>query len=131
MNTKEATLVALGGAIGCFARHWVNSQFHLRLAGSFFPWNTLAVNVAGCLLIGVILEAAQAQWISPPVRLFLVTGILGGLTTFSTFAHDTWQCWNVYGPRLALWNLSANLVLGLGAAYVGMIAGRWIFTTRV
>ncbi len=130
MNVKEMALVAFGGALGCVARHWVNSQFHSRFTNTFFPWNTLTVNVTGCLLIGLVIQASEAEWISPPVRLLLVTGILGGLTTFSTFAHDTWQCWNVYGVRWALLNLSANLIFGLGAAWLGVAVGRWAFATR-
>ena len=77
--------VALGGAIGAGGRHLVGLAT-LRLFGSSFPWGTLAVNVIGSFLIGVLIETLALKVSAPAgVRLFLATGVLGGFTTFSAF----------------------------------------------
>lgn len=80
--------VALGGAIGASARYIVGTQT-LRLMGSGFPWGTLCVNILGCLLMGILIEALALKInLSQDIRHFLFTGILGGFTTFSAFSLD-------------------------------------------
>ncbi|NND50619.1 MAG: fluoride efflux transporter CrcB [Rhizobiales bacterium] len=80
--------VALGGALGAGSRHLVNMAA-LKFLGSSFPWGTLTVNVAGCFLMGVLVEALALKFqASQEVRLFLATGVLGGFTTFSAFSLD-------------------------------------------
>lgn len=81
--------IAAGGAIGAVARYLLSSQI-THAVGHGFPWGILAVNVLGCFIMGVIAELAALTWnLSPEVRAFLTTGILGGFTTFSAFALDT------------------------------------------
>ncbi len=80
--------VALGGAIGAAARYWVAMQA-LRLFGPGFPWGTLTVNVAGSLAMGLLAGFfAHRMQVSTDIRMFLMTGILGGFTTFSAFSLD-------------------------------------------
>ncbi len=80
--------VALGGAIGAAARYLVAMQA-LRLFGPGFPWGTLTVNVAGSLAMGLLAGFfAHRMQVSTDVRMFLMTGILGGFTTFSAFSLD-------------------------------------------
>ncbi len=80
--------VALGGAIGAAARYLVAMQA-LRLFGPGFPWGTLTVNVAGSLVMGLLAGFfAHRMQVSTDVRMFLMTGILGGFTTFSAFSLD-------------------------------------------
>ncbi|GGD91390.1 fluoride efflux transporter CrcB [Rhizobium anhuiense] len=84
----QALLVAVGGAIGSLLRYYVG-QWALRLMGPGFPWGTLAVNVVGCFVIGVFAELIARKFnASVELRLLLITGFLGGFTTFSAFSLD-------------------------------------------
>src|SRR3712207_1029135 len=88
-------LVAVGGGIGAAARHLVNVAA-LRLIGPGFPAGTLAVNVAGGLLMGLLAGylAFKSERGGEALRLFLATGFLGGFTTFSAFSLDAVLLWN-------------------------------------
>ncbi|MDV4154523.1 fluoride efflux transporter CrcB [Rhizobium brockwellii] len=84
----QALLVAAGGAIGSLLRYYVG-QWALRLMGPAFPWGTLAVNIVGCFVIGVFAELIARKFnASVELRLLLITGFLGGFTTFSAFSLD-------------------------------------------
>ncbi|MBX4861009.1 fluoride efflux transporter CrcB [Rhizobium sophorae] len=84
----QALLVAVGGAIGSLLRYYVG-QWALRLMGPAFPWGTLTVNVVGCFVIGVFAELIARKFnASVELRLLLITGFLGGFTTFSAFSLD-------------------------------------------
>ncbi|MGO6994940.1 fluoride efflux transporter CrcB [Rhizobium leguminosarum] len=84
----QALLVAVGGAIGSLLRYYVG-QWALRLMGPAFPWGTLAVNVVGCFVIGVFAALIARKFnASVELRLLLITGFLGGFTTFSAFSLD-------------------------------------------
>nr|WP_256476296.1 CrcB family protein [Siccirubricoccus soli] len=102
-------LVALGGAIGSVLRYVVSVQGVLRF-GTHFPWGTLAVNVIGSALIG----ALGALPLPQEARLFLITGCLGGFTTFSAFSLET-ELLAQRAPVLAAAYVGLSLVLGLGA----------------
>ncbi len=81
--------IGLGGAIGALARYVVSSQI-THLIGPGFPWGILIVNVLGCFAMGLIVELSALRWsLTPELRAFLTTGVLGGFTTFSAFALDT------------------------------------------
>jgi CrcB protein len=108
-----AVAVVLAGAVGAVARYLVT----LALAGRpGFPWAVLAVNVAGSLLGGAVLALAERAAITADVRLVLLTGLCGGLTTFSTFGVETVQLVLEGRARTAVASVAANLVLGVGAA---------------
>lgn len=82
--------VAVGAAFGATARYTLGAWVTARM-GDHFPYGTMLINLVGCLLIGVILTLAAAHVkISEPVRLLLVTGLLGGFTTFSSFGYETY-----------------------------------------
>ncbi|TAX34770.1 fluoride efflux transporter CrcB [Rhizobium leguminosarum] len=84
----QALLVAVGGAIGSLLRYYVG-QWALRLMGPAFPWGTLVVNIVGCFVIGVLAELIARKFnASVELRLLLITGFLGGFTTFSAFSLD-------------------------------------------
>lgn len=94
-------LVALGGALGSVARY-LTAIAAARSIGVDFPWGTLAVNLAGSFLIGIVHELGSTTASLPPnVRLFLATGVMGGLTTYSAFSYETarlietqpWTAW--------------------------------------
>jgi CrcB protein len=114
-------LVAVGGALGSMARYALSGA----VQRSFFPTGTLAVNVLGCLVIGFIGGlAARPAGLAPNVRLFLATGLCGGFTTYSAFGFETLQ---LLGDG-QLWQAGANVALqlvgGIGAAWVGLVAAR-------
>ncbi|GAA4203288.1 hypothetical protein GCM10022252_60700 [Streptosporangium oxazolinicum] len=113
-------VIAAGGAIGTGARY--GAALLWPTAAGSFPWTTLGVNVAGSLLIGVLLVALTEAWTAPAwTRPFLATGVLGGFTTFSTYCLDIERL--VSGGRidLALGYLAVTLV----AALVAVTAGAW------
>ena len=118
--------VALGGAVGSVMRYLVSNWFVARL-GPDFPWGTFTINVSGSFLIGIVLQLAAARaGLNPYVRLFLATGILGGYTTFSTFAYESY----ILGAgNLALQSLSyaaGSVLAGVAAAYLGVTVVRAI-----
>ena len=81
--------IAAGGAVGALARYLLSSQI-THWIGPGFPWGILVVNVVGCFAMGIIAElGALTLNLSPEVRAFLTTGVLGGFTTFSAFALDS------------------------------------------
>jgi fluoride exporter len=85
---KMVLAVAAGGAMGAAGRYLVMLQIG-RWFGDGFPWGTLAVNVVGCFVMGVLIEAMALVWSpSPELRALLTVGVLGGFTTFSTFSLD-------------------------------------------
>ena len=120
-------LVAGGGGLGAAARYGLDAavrQWWPALAARF-PAGILLVNVLGCLVFGVLVGAAGGIGaMSPERRLFLLTGVLGGFTTFSTFGHDTAQLLGSGGAGLALVNALASVVLGVGAVFAGLWLGR-------
>lgn len=118
--------IALGAAIGANLRYGVSLWAAQRL-GPDFPYGTLIVNLVGCLLIGVVMELATTRLaISVPVQRLLVTGLLGGLTTFSSFGYETYGL-IVGGSRVAaLINMLGSVSLGVAAVFLGVTLARLI-----
>jgi fluoride exporter len=113
--------VFVGGGLGAMARHAVNRWGASSLPAAF-PYATLIINVAGSLLMGVLIGWLTFRQTSahPGWRLFLATGILGGFTTFSTFSLEVALLWE-RGRVLAMGAyVAASLVIGVGALFVGM-----------
>lgn len=82
-------LIGLGGALGSVARYLTTVYVSRQFATESFPYGTLAVNIIGCLIIGIVYGMSERfQWFSPSLRLFLATGFCGGFTTFSAFAYE-------------------------------------------
>ena len=121
---REILLIAAFGAVGAVARYGCGVAMHAWL-GSRFAWGTLAVNVLGCLLIGVLMgQSDSSVLISRELRLALVVGFLGAFTTFSAFGYETLRFLNAGQPNLALFNVAGNVVLGCGAVWLGMQLNR-------
>ena len=114
--------VGIGGFFGAGLRFALGSWIHRVLPATVFPYGTMAVNVLGCLLIGFL--AAWRQPLEPGLRLFLMVGLLGGFTTFSTFALETLTLTHQDQHALAFINVAAKLLFGLTAAWVGFELGR-------
>jgi CrcB protein len=86
---RNSILVFLGGGIGAVARYWFSGAVH-RVLPADFPYGTMAVNVVGCFLIGIMMALFDGRTtMSPSARVFITIGVLGGFTTFSTFSFET------------------------------------------
>ena len=131
---RDILLVAVGGSAGALARYGAGVAA-ARLLGKGFPWGTLLVNVAGCFVMGIVmevlldLEAHTPEAITPAIKLQMALwrqgvaiGFLGALTTFSTFGADTIRELDLKGgqPLIALANIGTNVVLSLAAVWLGM-----------
>ena len=117
-----ALLVALGGAAGAVLRYWVGMAVQ-RSLGPGFPWGTLAVNVSGCFVMGLVAGVAERQdSLTPGTRLFLVVGVLGGFTTFSAFANETVGAARAGAIQLSMMNVVGSVGLCLAAVWLGRLA---------
>ena len=127
VDFRAIIAVGAGAALGGVARLLVATWFTQRF-GTAFPWGTLVINVSGSLLIGIVLELSQSRVGLPPTaRLFLATGILGGYTTFSTFSFETLSLWADGFTFLGFAYAAGSVVLGVGAAFLGVAAVRAVF----
>lgn len=125
---RVTLLIAAAGAIGAVARYGVGLWVH-RILGHNFAFGTLAVNVLGCLLLGILFSLeATTTWVSPPLRLLAAVGFLGAFTTFSAFGFETFRYLQNGATHLAALNVAANLVLGLGAVWLGWTGSRWLLS---
>ncbi|ETK34122.1 fluoride efflux transporter CrcB [Microbispora sp. ATCC PTA-5024] len=109
-------LVVLGAAIGAPLRY-LTDRFVQARHDSVFPWGTLAVNVTGSLVLGLLAGLPAG----PAVAAFAGTGFCGALTTYSTFSYETLRLVQDGARFYALANVVAGLVAGLGAAFVGLM----------
>lgn len=120
----EMLLVGSGGAVGSMARYALSVGVQ-RTWPMAFPLGTLAVNVSGCLAIGVLAGLFDArELLTPNLRLFLMLGVLGGYTTFSTFGYETHALIRNGDHLRAGLNAVGSLVLCLVAVWLGHLAGR-------
>ena len=116
---NKVLLVFIGGGIGSATRYGT-TLLAGKWFGTGFPWGTLIVNLSGCFLIGIILGLAEkSNLVQPSTRLFFVTGFLGGLTTFSSYALESVVALRT-SPYLALGNIAANNVIGLTLVVSGL-----------
>jgi len=116
-------LVGVGSFIGGVLRFGLSTWVHRVLDNPWFPYGTLAVNALGCLSIGFLagLAEARAAVFTSDVRLFIFVGILGGFTTFSSFALETFSLARDTQTVAALANIGLQLVLGLVSVWVGNV----------
>jgi CrcB protein len=123
---NQILLVAIGGALGSVGRY-LTGQFTLRAFGPGFPWGTLTVNLLGSLAIGFMVELIARKFnASHELRLFIVTGFLGGFTTFSAFSLDVTLLVDHKQMLLALIYIAATVLVSLFAVFGGLALGRAI-----
>ena len=116
----QALLVAVGGAVGSLARYYVG-LWSLKLAGPGFPWGTLSVNIVGSFLIGLLAELIARKWGgSVELRLLLITGFLGGFTTFSAFSLDAMALYEGGKAMAALIYMAASIAISMAAVVAGL-----------
>ena len=117
---KNILLVGFGGGIGSIARFLCQKWFNENHPHPF-PWGTFVVNLAGCLLIGIIYAAAEkTSLLSPQTRLLLITGFCGGFTTFSTFAFENMNLLRSGDIMYFFIYITASVVLGIASVFAGM-----------
>lgn len=123
---KPLLLIGLGGFLGAVARHLFATALDRWMQPSIFPWGILATNVLGCLAIGMVFGAFSTQGVPDPVRGFIVTGVIGGFTTFSTFSYNTLELIRKGQVTAGLANVGASVILGFLAVWVGyqLMSGR-------
>lgn len=121
---KSLAWLAVAGAVGTLCRFGLASAVQ-RLSGGRFPWGTLAVNVLGCLLFGLVWSLAdERQLISRQTRTVLLVGFLGAFTTFSTFAFETAAFVDDRRWLSAVGNVLLQNMAGIVAVFIGMWIGR-------
>ncbi len=122
---KMVLMVAMGGAIGASGRYMVG-VFATRLFGAGFPWGTLIVNIFGSFLMGVLIGALALRYsVSNEVRAFLAIGILGGFTTFSSFALDFVHLYEKKQYVAGLSYMGFSVVCSILALFLGLALIRW------
>jgi CrcB protein len=118
-------LVIIGGGIGSAGRYLL-TVLATRLFGNGFPWGTLGVNLGGCFLMGFGFALADKGVIPPFARLLLMTGFLGGLTTFSTYSLESMNFFRSMEVNNILMNIAFNNIGGLALVFIGIWLGRSI-----
>lgn len=117
----------IGGGIGSGLRYLMTDWTHKQAAG-VFPWGTLWVNLIGSCIIGILWELSERISISPDLRIFVLVGILGGFTTFSSYALETINLFRAGETGYALVNIIATNVLGLLLVVAGVIISKEVLS---
>jgi len=123
-DTKRLLLVAGGGLIGCVARYWLAGVVQ-RLGDHGFPSGTLAVNILGSLVIGIVMTLSlERGLVDESLRILLTTGFCGGFTTMSTFSYETFALLQDGEHLLAVANTGVTFAACLGAVWLGSVIAR-------
>jgi CrcB protein len=123
---RTLILVGIGGLAGSVLRYLV-ALFFARQAATAFPWATLAVNLAGCFLIGIFFALSEkGSLLSPEWRILLTTGFCGGFTTFSTFTYESIRLLQDGEILFVSLYIGGSVVAGLLLTYLGILLIRAI-----
>lgn len=120
--------VGAGGFFGAALRYALSGYVQQITQSAAFPYGTLAVNVLGCFIIGLLSQLVESHGLlTADARAVLLPGFLGGFTTFSTFSNESMNMFRQAESPLALANVAAHVVLGLGAVWAGRALAAWIW----
>lgn len=115
-------LVGAGGFIGSVLRYALGGFVQQSAKNAKFPIGTLAVNLIGCFVIGLLSHLAEARGLfSLETRALLFTGLLGGFTTYSAFGNESFSMLHDGETTLAFLNIASHIILGLGAVWLGRV----------
>ncbi len=121
-------LIGSGGFLGAILRYLISGYVQKMAERVDFPYGTLAVNLIGCLLIGLLSRVDEIRSVlSTETRFFLFIGVLGAFTTFSTFSNETVALLNDKRFHLAVLNMGTHMVFGLAAVLLGRFTGYYIW----
>lgn len=127
---ERVLLIALGGAIGTVLRY-LTSLLAARWFGAEFPYGTLIVNLSGAFLIGLVQQIGTETVLVPDnARLFLTTGMMGGLTTYSAFSYETVRLMEANAWHQAWINIFVTTTICLSLCFLGIAVGRLILNLR-
>jgi CrcB protein len=118
-------LLAAGGAIGTLLRYSLSGLTY-KLFNGVFPWGTLFVNLAGSFVIGLLWGFFDIENLSSNIRNFIFIGVLGGFTTFSTFALENFSMFRDGQIKLALSNILASNIIGIALVFAGFLLSKYI-----
>ena len=121
----QVSSMGLAGALGALARY-LFSRYVAAHTRALFPLGTFLINLSGSFLIGLVAGLVNQHLFSPSLQLILATGFLGGYTTFSTMSWESVQLARGGTMRLSLLYLGGSLLLGLFAAWLGLLIGGWL-----
>jgi CrcB protein len=125
---RNLLFIGIGGFCGAVLRYLISGGVQKWTQSVDFPYGTLAVNLIGCLIIGMLTRLDEMRsLISPEMRLFILIGLLGAFTTYSTFSNEAINLINDRRINMAILYLGAHLVLGLGAVMVGRLTTFFIW----
>lgn len=117
-------LIALGGSIGAVARYGLAGVVQ-RFTTPYFPFGTFVVNIVGCFVFGVLAGVAEHRFaLGPEARAFLLIGVLGGFTTFSSFGYETFQLLRDAEFMRASLNVVGQVVIGVCVMWLGFVLTR-------
>ena len=121
-----AALVGIGGFFGSLARYGLTIVVQRQFPASIFPWGTLAVNLLGCFLIGIVAGIVQEkQILSPAASVFILIGLLGGFTTYSTFAYEAFALLGEAEFFRASATVLLHVVAGIALVWLGFVVVTW------
>lgn len=113
-------LIGMGGFLGAIARYWLSGRVQDLSGAIGFPYGTLAVNLLGCFVLGILSYLIDTRgWLGPETRALLIVGLIGAFTTFSTFSLETMNLLQDGELMRAFANISASTLLGLLAVWLG------------
>jgi CrcB protein len=123
MGITHFLIFGLGGGLGAISRAWLS-----RVVDSHFPWATLAVNVVGSTLVGILMALfAQSHSLGAMDEELLANGFCGGFTTFSSFSYQTLTLFQNQRPLSGSLNILLNLMAALSGAWIGILIGEALF----
>ena len=120
-TTIDIALVLAGGGVGSLSRYFVSLSAG-RIFGDSFAWGTMIVNLLGCLLIGFLVGLLDRSILPRAMRILLVTGFLGGFTTFSSFSLESMRMFMAGTIGKGTLNLAINVIGGFGLTFAGLYA---------
>lgn len=122
----QTIFIFVGGGLGAISRYWLALGVY-RVIGSRFPYGTLVVNILGCFIIGLWMTMFEDRFlVNPNLRLFLIIGILGGFTTFSSFSFETFALLQEGSYFLGIANILSSVFICLIGTWLGHILGKLI-----
>ena len=119
----KALIVGAGGFLGANARYWLGGWIQSKTGGTF-PWQTLAINVLGSILIGAFMEMGLREGWHPHWRLFIAIGVLGGFTTYSSYAYEAVNLVSEKTYDWAMYYILGTAVLCVACAWMGRLCAR-------